>query len=113
MPRGKQALINVEDRARAERRMAAQHAVTHVLAESNSLQDAAPKILQAICESAGWEMGAIWSVDRLSNALRCIQSWHVPGLDVPEFVSQTRQTAFPRGIGLPGRVWAVGKPTWI
>ncbi len=113
MPRSKNTLMETAERERAKRRLAAQHAVTHILGESHTLEDAAPKILQAICETAGWEMGALWSVDRQADVLRCVQAWHVPGLHIHEFVAQTRQTAFPRGIGLPGRVWAATRPTWI
>src|SRR6267143_4039091 len=50
------------ERKRVERRLAAQHAVTSVLAESATLNDATPRILQAVCESLEWEMGALWKV---------------------------------------------------
>ena len=32
------------------------------LAESASLADAAPRMLQAVCQSLGWEYGALWEV---------------------------------------------------
>src|SRR5256885_437173 len=53
------------ERKRVERRLIAQHAVTSVLAESTTLSGATPKILQAVCESLEWEMGALWKVDEL------------------------------------------------
>jgi DNA-binding NtrC family response regulator len=55
------------ERKRLERRLAAQHAVTRVLAESATLSEATPRILQAICESLEWEMGALWKVDAQAN----------------------------------------------
>ncbi len=52
------------DRKRAEGRLAAQYATALVLAESATLAQAVPRILQAICETLGWEHGAVWNVDR-------------------------------------------------
>jgi PAS domain S-box-containing protein len=104
---------DISARKTAERRRAADYAVTHVLAESPTLEDAAPKILQAICESVGWEWGAVWEVDHGVGMLRCAAIWHRAGVEAPEFEQATLQTVFPSGIGLPGRVWASGKPAWI
>ncbi len=111
---GTQALFwDVTARQRAERHLATQHAVTRVLAESTTLTEATPRILQAVCESVGWEVGAMWNVDRSANVLRCLDVWHVPAVQVEAFEAETQETAFPPGIGLPGRVWAGGKPVWI
>ena len=48
----------------AQKLLFAQYATTKVLAESATLGEAASGILQAICESLGWEYGALWTVDR-------------------------------------------------
>src|SRR5262249_20310863 len=71
------------------------------------------RIIQAVCESVGWEVGAIWSVDPEAGLLQCVDVWHVPGLDAAPFEAACRGQAFPAGVGLPGRVWASGKPAWI
>jgi PAS domain S-box-containing protein len=106
-------IADISGRKQAERRLAAQYAVTRVLAESPTLQEASAKMLQAICESLEWEVGAIWTVDRDANLLRCLEVWHAPHAEVAEFVAVTRQRTFLRGIGMPGRVWALGEPAWI
>jgi PAS domain S-box-containing protein len=103
-------LRDITERRRAERWQAMQHAVTRVLADSTSLSAAAPGIIQAVCETLGGKFGAIWEIDRQANVLRCADLWHVPGLSADELEAQTRQIAFAPGIGLPGRVWASGKP---
>jgi signal transduction histidine kinase/CheY-like chemotaxis protein len=100
-------------RRRAERRLAAQYTATRVLAESLQPVDAVRKILQAVCESLGWEVGVMWRVDPTANVLRCGEVWHTAALPFLEFGQACRQIAFVPGVGLPGRVWADRAPAWI
>jgi len=97
----------------AERRLAAQHAAALALAESASLGDATPRILRAICGSLGWAHGALWQVSADRADLRCVETWHEPGLSLDRFEEVSRQTHFSPGVGLPGRVWQSGRPAWI
>ncbi|HXI70763.1 MAG TPA: CHASE domain-containing protein [Verrucomicrobiae bacterium] len=101
------------DRQRGERRAAIQHAVTRVLADADTLAEATPKIVQAICEHLDWDMGAIWRTNPESKQIQCVEFWHRPGLDVTDFATATRQKMFRPGEGLPGRVWATTQPVWI
>jgi len=100
-------------RKRAERRLAAGYAVTRVLAEAETLDQAAPLILMSICEGLGWEFGAVWRVEEEGQPLRCVELWHPPALQFPAFVWATREFAYHRGVGLPGRVWQTGQPAWL
>jgi signal transduction histidine kinase/DNA-binding response OmpR family regulator len=103
----------VRERQQAEQRLAAEYATARVLAESGTLKEATPRILEAICTILGWEHGALWMVDREAGLLRCVETWHPPSVKFAEFEALSRQTPFPKGVGLPGRVWAEGKPAWI
>ncbi len=103
----------IVDRQHLERRAAIQHAVTRVLADAETLAEAAPKIVEAICRSLGWDLGAIWRIDPPLQRLHCVEFWHRPGLDVTEFAAATRQKTFQPGEGLPGRIWARMQPAWI
>jgi PAS domain S-box-containing protein len=105
--------IIISDRHRAEQRLQLQHAVSRVLAEASTIEEATPAIFQALCETGDWEMGAIWEVDRPSNSLRCLEVWRVPSLEASDFEKTTREFRFSPGMGLPGRVWASGIPAWI
>src|SRR5215207_10397974 len=78
------------------------------LAESASLADAAPRMLQAVCRSLGWEYGALWEVDRARTTVRWVSSWQDRPAHFEEFIAHSRQMTLPRGTGLPGRVWATG-----
>ena len=83
------------------------------LAESPSLEEASPRMIEAVCNALGWQCGAIWEVDRTQKRMRCAGTWHAPGLAIEEFTKATVTTTFERGIGLPGRVWKDREPAWI
>jgi PAS domain S-box-containing protein len=106
-------LENVTDRQSARRRLDTQHRITRILAESSTLEEAAPRILHGICENLDWEIGEIWQLDSQAGGLRCLNLWHVPSLDVSEFETTTRTLVLPKGVGLAGRVWEGGEPLWI
>jgi serine phosphatase RsbU (regulator of sigma subunit) len=103
----------VADSAQAKRRLGVEHAVARILAASTGLTNAAAKILQSISEGLGWDVGALWTLDREAEVLRCIEIWHAPMVEIPVFEQISRQHAFSPGIGLPGRVWASDSPVWI
>ena len=104
---------DVTERKREEERLAAQYAVTRVLAEAPTLDSATPRILQAICESLDWTVGVIWRTDREEKVLRCVETWHGPSVHAEEFDRVTRSQTFSLGVGLPGRVWSQAAPAWI
>jgi len=107
------AARDITDNKRAERRLATGYAVTRVLAEAPTLDAAAPQILQAVCKSLSWQVGVIWRVDEAANVIRCVELWHVSRIEIPEFEASTRDSTFPPGVGLPGRVWSNAQPAWI
>ena len=104
---------DITERKTVEQHLAIQYAVALVIAQSNSFDEAVAKILQTICESLSWDLGAIWYVDQVTNVLRRRNSWHVPGLDFSQFEAVSRQITFSPGIGLPGRIWQTREPAWI
>jgi len=98
--------------SRVERHLAGQYAVARVLAESATVEEAGPRIVQAVCESLGWELGAIWQVDERAAVLECLGAWHAPGIDGSDFESETTNPLAP-GEGLPGAVWTSGVSRWV
>jgi PAS domain S-box-containing protein len=97
----------------AECRRAADHAVTQLLADSASLEEAAPRLLQIVCEKLEWDLGLLWRIDEERPTLRCASAWHQSSFGDAEFVLHSRQQTFSMGVGLPGRVWASGQPVGI
>ena len=98
--------------SRAERSLQVQYQIARVLAESTSLHAAAPLILRAICETLDWKLGLLWRVDPSAGELRFVELWHAPSVRVDRFEQASRDRSFERDVGLPGRVWASGKPAW-
>lgn len=90
-----------------------QYRVSHILSEAATLKEAGQRILEGICDSLGWEVGALWEADRQAIELRCVEFWHHPSLDVTAFEQTSRRMTLGPGIGLPGRVWHSGEPATI
>src|SRR5690242_15466400 len=105
--------LEVAELEQNRRHLAAAYATTRVLAESCTLSEATPRILQTICETLGWDYGGLWSVDRQADVLFCVESWHTAAVDFAEFDGVTRSMKLARGAGLPGMVWADRKPVWL
>ena len=102
----------------AEQRRAEQHrntrlAVTQVLNQATSVQDATVGVLRAVCENLDWEAGLYWRVEEEGNRLVCGATWFRPDQAIAEFETESRNRTFAPGEGLPGRVWAGGTPLWI
>jgi PAS domain S-box-containing protein len=114
------ACEDITERRRAGQRRDALYAVTHVLAESDSLAAAAPHLLQVVGGSLEWDWGALWSFDqggdRRGATLRCNCLWHAPNIEAEEFAEFDmirQERAFAAGEGRLGQVWRSGLPAWI
>ena len=129
--------IDRTDSKRAERRLAAQYAITRVLAESDNLTSGIPKILQAMCDSLGLDVGEFWDLDSETNSLYCVDIWHsekrikssseksspansICGDSYPaneslleEFKAVAKKITFAPGNGFPGQIWSDRTPIWI
>ena len=97
----------------ADRRLTILYETARTLADAESLGEAVPQILKVICDTLGWEYGALWKVDARAGVLRCVATWSSSPQAFRSFADTSRQQTFPPGIGLPGRVWASGRPAWI
>jgi PAS domain S-box-containing protein len=98
-----------------ERRLATQHAAVSALAESASLSEAVPRLLEAVARGLGWDFGALWmpSPNGGAGSLRCVHTWAAPDTDAARFEERCMELMFEPGIGLPGRVWESGAPAWV
>jgi diguanylate cyclase (GGDEF)-like protein/PAS domain S-box-containing protein len=97
-----------------EQRQAMEYSVTALLAGAKTLNEAAPKIIQAICIALGADGGAFWCCDKQDPVLRCCASWSIaiPALTA-FFGSGSRPSSAPDTNGLVDRVWTGGESVWI
>ena len=107
------SIVDITERKRAEQHLRIRDAVSRALAESNSTKEAAPRIIEAICEVANWDAGAIWDVKHPGSRLFCVGFWRRASVKMPAFEAATRWTTFPAQSGLPGRVWTSAKAIWV
>ncbi len=104
---------DITDRRRDERRLASQYAVTRVLSEAATLDEAVPNIIQAVGESLEWDLGVFWRLDKQSGTLRCLHHWQAAGVHADEMIAANQRHGFTPGQGLPGQIWERGQPVWI
>ncbi len=105
-------LRDVSDRKRIEKALACDQAITRTLAESSTVAQAAPRVLDVLCRTHAWDVGTLWVSDA-GVAARCVDVWVAEGLEVPELTALDLQVALPRGTGLTGHAWNGREPVWI
>lgn len=106
-------IVDITEGRRTERRLLAQYAATRALADSATLEEAAPALLRGVAESIGWHAGGLWVVEQGAGILRPVEFWAADDVDVVAFEKATRKSVFRLGEGLPGTVWSTGEPVWI
>jgi PAS domain S-box-containing protein len=97
--------------ADGDRLQRAEHATARILAETDRPVEVYAAVLEAIGDSLGWELGAVWETGA-DDVLHCVCTWHA-GDGAPEFEALSQAITLGRGEGLPGRVRASGEPAWI
>jgi PAS domain S-box-containing protein len=109
---------DVSDRRRAERAReraesyrGVQLAVAGGLAESNSTEEAMPRVVEALGRGLGWDAGLYWRAGE-DGALTCDAFWGKRGRELKQFEASTAGLAVPAGEGFLGHVVATAKAAW-
>lgn len=87
-------------------------AVTEPLVTSPTWAEAAPRVLQGICEELDCEVGEFWAVDREADVLHLEHTWHQAAPELGRFATQRSSLRISRGKGLVGAVWKTGSAYW-
>lgn len=96
----------------AEQRLALQYAVSRALAESDTITEAAERVLEHVGTHLGWSRGSYWTVEDDTAQLQVIATWSAAsGSD--GHVAETKGLTFRVGEGLPGRVARSGEAEWV
>lgn len=105
--------VDISERKRAEEEVRLLQTITLAVGEVEDLHSALGVVLHKVCEATGWVMGEAWVPDPEGTYLTCSPAWYsgAPGLE--PFREACSGFSFPRGVGLPGRVWDSRRPVWI
>ena len=109
-------IVDISERKHTERRQAMEHAITRVLAESESLAEDMPKIIRTICETLGFHFGTRYEYDRDANLLRAREAWGIDTPEVREYIEMSRNRVVEpdsTGKGFIRRAFHERKPVWI
>ena len=97
----------------AERRADLQSAVSTVLGEARSVDEALHQLLAALAEALQWQFAAVWLVAPGNASLVCAGVWSVDDPQVQAFARSSSGRSFRRGEGLPGRCWESERAIWV
>ncbi len=106
-------LRDITEQDRADRLQTLQHAVARVLAESSTLEQAAPELLRAIATGLRWDVGVFWLVQEDGAVLSCDHQWLNPELTDRNVIETCLQNGIAIGSALPGRCWERGEDIWV
>jgi diguanylate cyclase (GGDEF)-like protein/PAS domain S-box-containing protein len=103
---------DITERAVSARRREMEHAVTQVLAESATVDEAIPRLLRTICQAMSWAYGARW-VGTHEGIYRA-EYWadFEPEFDLADGALWRRQ-GVEGSMVLLHRAWQRKEPTWI
>jgi PAS domain S-box-containing protein len=104
---------DITSRKRAETRLAAEHAITRILANAETLDEAAPGVVQILLDALEVGIVTMWMVDPKHRTMHStyVNSRSEPVLQA--FVNESRRASFTSGQGLPGGVWEQRKAIWL
>jgi len=104
---------DITERKEAEARLAAEHAITRLLANSGSLAEAAPGILQALLEALEVDLGQLWMVAEEQGPLRLAAVRSDSSAELRAFIEASREASAQLKAGLPEQVRQAGRPVWV
>ncbi|MEB3280714.1 MAG: adenylate/guanylate cyclase domain-containing protein [Lyngbya sp.] len=84
--------------------------VTQAINEAVDVDSALNLVLATVCQTIDWDYGEVWIPNTEGTFLECSQTWHLDKNQSTQFRQFRFNLTFAPDEGLPGRVWATGKP---
>ena len=104
-------LQDVTERRAMERGLQSYFSVTQALVDWQPREDGLSGLLRRIGSSMDWAVGLLWTPE--DGVLRWRSCWAQASVDPGPLASAEQKFEFPRGCGLPGRVWQTGEPAGV
>ncbi len=90
-----------------------QEELTFSLSRAESYRKAMTTVLRKACIGAGWDFAESWIASRDGSILKPGPAWPRVKASLHPFLEASRRIGFPRGVGLPGRVFLSKEPQWM
>jgi EAL domain-containing protein (putative c-di-GMP-specific phosphodiesterase class I)/PAS domain-containing protein len=99
----------------AHRFLLAQQAITDHVAAGLEPRELVERVLATLGDTLGFSCGAVWWPSADGNELHCAATWHRASApaEVVALAEASQRAVLAAGQGLPGRVWAFRRPSWV
>jgi len=106
-------LADLTERKRAERRLSLEHAITRVLTDLESADQALNAVLSLVGTHLGFSCAEFWATDGGNSSVQMIESWHCSATNAADFENQTRNWDRSEPADLAKAVVSHRKPRWF
>lgn len=106
-------LVDITERRRAQEDIRLLQTITMAISESEDLHAALAVTLRKVCEATGWIYGEAWIPNSSGTSLERSMAWYSTKEGMEKFTVLSMGFTFPKGAGLPGRVWSLKQPEWV
>ncbi len=106
-------LVDITELKHAQEDIRLLQTITMAINESEDLHAALVITLRKLCEATGWVFGEIWIPDSSGSHLKRSSAWYSALDGLEKFTLASIDLVFPKGAGLPGRVWLSKQPEWV
>ena len=105
-------MIDITERKWAETQVNLLQSIILKISELENVESALEVVLREICQLKNWDYGEAWLPDPNGGVLRCNRAWHSSNPKLDAFRRASEDLTFPKGVGLPGRVWQSQAHEW-
>jgi len=104
---------DITEREQAETELNLLLTLAEEIGEAPDLNSALTVALRLLCEHTKWVFGEAWMPNSDETLLEHGATYHRGDEHLRAFELASTQSAFPPGVGLPGRVWSSMLPEWL
>ena len=102
----------LESQVHEQRRLLAYYSVVTALTHSDTLEQVARRLIDAVCSSLHWDVGIFWRVNPEYQRLESFYISSARAEALRPFIDASHKLTFTRSDGWPGRVWDTKQPAW-